>query len=126
MKRSCRSPLLNRPWSSNLLFSLLLFSSAEAQNIFLKTGQTIETKGVRRFGDMVMAEVLVGSHTGEVGYRASTVSRIDFIQPPELKATEALLAQGETEKALIAIAPVVNCYEPFRDIPGNWWAQAAL
>ena len=126
MKRYCRSPLVNRPWSSNLLFSFLLFSSAEAQNIVLKTGQTIEAKGVRRFGDMVMAEVLVGSRTGEVGYRGATISRIDFLPPPELKATEALLAQGEPEEALIAIAPVVSYQESFRDIPGNWWAQAAL
>ena len=126
MNHYSRLLLVNRPLLSNLLFSLLLFSSAEGQNIVLKTGQTIETKRVRRFSDMVMAEVPVGSHTGEVGYRGSTIERIDFIEPPELKATEALLAQGEPEKALIAIAPVVTYYEPFRDIPGNWWAQAAL
>lgn len=126
MKRYCRSALVNRPLSSNLLCSLLLFSSAEAQNIVLKTGQTIEAKRVRRFSDMVMAEVPVGSHNGEVGYRGSTIERIDFLEPPELTATVDFLAQGEPEKALIVIAPVVKYYEPFRDIPGNWWAQAAL
>jgi hypothetical protein len=126
MKRDCRAPLVKHRLPGQLFVSFLLLSAAGAQNIILKTGQTIETKGVRRFGDMVMAEVLIGSHRGEVGYRGSTIERIEFIEPPELKATEAFLAQGEPEKALIAIAPVVTYYEPLRDIPGNWWAQAAL
>jgi tetratricopeptide (TPR) repeat protein len=97
-----------------------------AQNIQLKSGQTIETKGVRRSGDMVMGAVQVGSSRGEVGYQASTIARIDFPEPPQLQTTETLLSQGEAAKALGDIEPVVKYYEPFRDLPGNFWAQAAL
>ena len=104
-----------------------LVRPACSQNILLKTGQTIETKGVRRSGDMVMGKVQVGaSSSGEVGYQASTIAKIDFPEPPQLKTTEAFLAQGQPEKALADIGPVVKYYEPFRDMPGNWWAQAAL
>ncbi len=105
---------------------LVLVRPAQAQNIQLKTGQTIETKGVRRSGDMVMGAVQVGASRGEVGYQASTISRIDFPEPPQLKTTSALLSQGEPAKALADIEPVVKYYEPFRDLPGNFWAQAAL
>ena len=98
-----------------------------AQNILLKSGQTIETKGVRRSGDMVMGKVQVGASSGEVGYQASTIAKIDFPEPPQLKTTEAFLAQGESEEG-------PRRYWPGREIlrtlsatcPGNWWAQAAL
>lgn len=105
---------------------LVLVQPARAQNLQLKTGQTIETKGVRRSGEMVMGAVQVGASRGEVGYQISTIARIDFPEPPQLKTTAALLSQGEPAKALADIEPVVKYYEPFRDAPGNFWAQAAL
>ncbi len=116
--RAALSPLL--------VLVLVIAPSAQAQNILLKTGQTIETKGVRRSGDMVMIKVQVGASSGEVGYQASTIAKIDFPEPPQLKTTAAFLSQGQPEKALADIEPVVKYYEPFRDIPGNWWAHAAL
>lgn len=109
-----------------LVLVLVLGPSSSAQNIQLKTGQTIETKGVRRSDDMVMGKVQVGSSSGEVGYQAATIARIDFPEPPQLKTTAALLSQGEPARALADIGAVVKYYEPFRDIPGNWWAQSAL
>ena len=109
-----------------LVLMLVLVSPLHAQNILLKTGQTIETKGVRRSGDMVMGAVQVGASSGEVGYQASTIARINFPEPPQLKSSAMLLSRGEFAKALADIGPVVKYYEPFRDIAGNWWAQAAL
>lgn len=109
-----------------LLLLLLIVRPGQAQNILLKTGQTIETKGVRRSGDMVMGAVRVGASSGEVGYLASTIAQINFPEPPQLKTSAALLSQGEPARALADIGPIVKYYQPFRDIPGNWWAQAAL
>lgn len=114
---------------SSLVFGallLLLVRQTFAQNLELKTGQTIATKGVRRSGDMVIGAVQVGASRGEVGYQAATIARIDFPEPPQLKPAADLLSQGEPAKALAEIEPVVKYYEPFRDIPGNFWAQAAL
>jgi len=109
-----------------LALVVVLAPSAQAQTILLKTGQAIETKGARRSGDMVMIKVRVGASSGEVGYRASTIAKIDFREPFQLKTTAAFLSQGQAEKALAEIEPIVKSYEPFRDIPGNWWATAAL
>ena len=111
-----------------LALSLLVFAAASthAQNITLKTGQTIETKSVRRSGDMVMSSVQVGASRGEVGYQISTIAKIDFPAPPQLKTAAALLSQGAPAKALADIGPVVKYYESFREVPGNFWAQAAL
>jgi hypothetical protein len=78
-----------------LVLLFLFVRPGYAQNILLKSGQTIETKGVRRSGDMVMGKVQVGASSGEVGYQASTIAKIDFPQPPQLKTTEAFLGQDD-------------------------------
>lgn len=115
------SPLLFLP-----VLLLVAVPSSFAQSILLKSGQTIETKGVRRSGDIVMGKMQVGASSGEIGYQASTIARINFPEPPQLKTTAAFLSQDEPEKALVDIEPVVKYYEPFRDLPGNFWAPAAL
>ena len=121
MSKNCRFGLVLL-----LMIVLLIVPLIQAQNIILKTGQTIETKGVRRSGDMVMSKVQVGASSGEVGYQASAIARIAFPVPPQLKTTAAFLSQSQPEKALADIEPVVKYYAPFRDVPGNWWAPAAL
>jgi biopolymer transport protein ExbB len=118
VSRAALSPLL--------VLVLVIAPSAQAQTILLKTGQTIETKGVRRSGDMVMVKVQVGASSGEVGYRDSTIAQIAFPKPLQLKSTAAFLSEGQPEKALADIEPIAKYYQPFRDIPGNWWAPAAL
>jgi len=130
MMRNFKSQISNLKFASHLaqrfLVALVLATSASGQNIILKTGQTIETKGVRRSGDMVMTKVQVGASSGEVGYQVSTIGKIAFPEPPQLKTAAAFLSQGQPEKALADIEPVVKYYDPFRDVPGNWWAPAAL
>jgi tetratricopeptide (TPR) repeat protein len=96
------------------------------QNLVLASGQIIETKGIRRDQDLIMCKIQVGVSSGEVGYRISTIARIDFPEPPQLKTAAIFLSEGDPAKALADIGPVVKYYEPFRDLPGNWWARAAL
>jgi TolA-binding protein len=97
-----------------------------AQTIILKTGQRVETHGVRRSADKVMGKIEVGSTMGEVGHPVATIAKIEFPEPQGLKAAEELVSQGQAEQALATINPVVAFYNDFRDIPGAWWAQAAV
>ncbi len=109
---------------------LLLFvaaaASAHAQQILLKNGQKIATQGVTRRGDMVMGKIQVGSNAGEVGYQVGTIARIEFATPPQLASAADKLNQGEAAKALAEITPVVAYYDSFKDLPGAFWAEAAL
>lgn len=100
--------------------------AAFSQNILLQTGQKIETQGVRRDGDMVMGKVQVGTGTGEVGYHLPQIAKVEFPEPRALKAAAEFLVRGQPDKALAEINPVITYYNPFKDVPGNWWAQAAL
>src|SRR5437868_11755685 len=104
----------------------MLVPLSSAQNITLQTGQKIETQGVRRDGDMVMGKVQVGTGSGEVGYHLAQIAKVEFPEPAALKSASEFLVQGQPDKALAEINPVVAYYGPFKDVPGNWWAQAAL
>jgi tetratricopeptide (TPR) repeat protein len=110
---------------SLLLLLLLLTKPANAQSIILKTGQKVDTLGVRRDGELIMGKVQVGSGSGEVGYNISQIAKIEFPEPRALKGASDLMGQGQPEKALAEIDPVVRYYEPFKEVPGAWWAQAA-
>ncbi|MGZ4967488.1 MAG: tetratricopeptide repeat protein, partial [Chthoniobacterales bacterium] len=68
----------------------------------------------------------VGGSAGEVGQPISSIAKIEFPEPQGLKVAADLLSQGQAEKALAEITPVLAFYEQFRDIPGAWWAQAAV
>jgi tetratricopeptide (TPR) repeat protein len=109
-----------------LLVPILSISSSVAQTITLQTGQKVETQGVRRDGDIIMGKVQVGGGSGEVGYHVAQIMNVNFPEPRALKTASELLIQGQTDKALAEIDPVVAYYSPFKDVPGNWWAQAAL
>jgi tetratricopeptide (TPR) repeat protein len=111
-----------------LFLSIFVFAPrSHAQTITLQTGQKIETQGVRRGeGDMIMGKVQVGTGSGEVGYHVPQIARIEFPEPAALKAAADFLVHGQPDKALAEINPVLTYYSPFKDVPGNWWAQAAL
>ena len=109
-----------------LVLLAALVSSASAQTIVLKTGQRVDTTGVRRSGDKVMGKVEVGGTTGEVGHDVSAIAKIEFPEPQGIKRAAELLSQGEPEKALADINPIITFYESFRDIPGAWWGPAAI
>ncbi|CAN5163436.1 hypothetical protein BH20VER2_BH20VER2_13950 [soil metagenome] len=111
-----------------LLFVLVLGSGSRAfaQQIILKNGQIVKTTGLRRSGDMIMGRIEVAGRSGEIGHEISTIARIAFPEPRQLKAAAALLSQGEAEKALTEINPVMGFYEAFKEIPGAWWAPAAV
>jgi tetratricopeptide (TPR) repeat protein len=108
------------------LFMLLFVSPGHGQTIISKTGQKVETQGLRRDGDMVLGKIQVGAGSGEIGYHLSQIAKIEFPEPRGLKSAADLMTQGQPEKALAEIEPVVAFYQAFKEIPGSWWSQAAL
>lgn len=112
-----------------LLIAVLLVCAATTlpgQTIILKSGQRVDTQGVRRSGDKVMGKIEVGGTSGEVGHAVGTIAKIEFPEPQGLKAASDLLSQGQAERALAEITPVLAFYDQFRDIAGSWWGQAAV
>ncbi len=115
-----------RRFCLSLLLLVLACTVGGAQTIVLKTGQQVETRGVTRSGDKVMAKIDVGGTAGEAGYDLNAIARIQFPEPRGLKIGAELLAQGQADKALAEVTPIINFYAPFKDIPGAWWSAAAV
>jgi tetratricopeptide (TPR) repeat protein len=114
------------------VFFALLFSgrtvfaqTAPGIVIDMKDGKTVSASALRRAGDKVMATVQVGTGSGEVGYDVAAIARIEFPEPPQIRAASDFLLHGKATDALVQIGQVVLYYTPFKDIPGNWWAPAA-
>jgi tetratricopeptide (TPR) repeat protein len=105
---------------------LCLAITANAQTVLLKTGQKLDSQGIRRDGDLIMAKVQVGTGSGEVGYHVGQIAKIEFPEPAALKTANDLLVRGDAEKALAEINSVIGYYDQFKDVPGSWWAQSAL
>jgi TolA-binding protein len=114
--------------SAFAVVSVLVLSKIDmfAQSILLKTGQKVDAQGLRRDGDIIMAKVQVGTGSGEVGYHAAQIAKIEFPEPAALKTANDALTRGDAEKALTEINSVLGYYGQFKDVPGGWWAQAAL
>ncbi len=119
-----------------LVLGLAVAGTAPAQNILMKDGRTIATKGLRRQGNTIMATVEIPApatgekpaqpQTGEVGYAIAQIAKLDFPEPAQMRTVPDLIVGGKSAEALAQIEPVVKYYESFRDAPGSWWDEAAL
>ena len=103
--------------------------------ILLRDGKSITATSVRREGNNVMASVALNftassgaapAGAAQIGYPVSSIAKIDFPEPPQIKGARENLARGKAEEALTQIEPIVAFYQPFRDVPGNWWTPSAL
>jgi len=108
-----------------LLCILLASVHAQAQNMVMKNGQVVAGVNLRRSGASVLTQAAVAGVAGDVAYPVSSIAKIEFPEPPEITEATDLMVQGKTADALAKINPVVAAQAPFKDIPGNWWAQAA-
>jgi tetratricopeptide (TPR) repeat protein len=120
-----------------ILFSCV--AAAEAQNILMKDGSVVATKGiVRRTGDLIMARVErqapaaaqgqapAAPKIDEVGFAVQKIAKIEFPEPAQLGESAALIGQGKIDEGLARLDPVFRYYEGFRDAPGSWWGEAAV
>lgn len=113
-----------------LAFLLLILSGiaeVSAQTILLKNGETVSADELTRDGDMLMTSVRTSTGgIGHVGYQVSDIAQLNLPPPAALAATTDLMARGEYDQALVQITPVVLFQKTIQDIPGNYWAKAAL
>jgi tetratricopeptide (TPR) repeat protein len=108
-----------------LLLAAPVLAQTGSVNIVMKDGKTITTARLRRNGPNVMAAVQIGGGMGEVGYPVANITRLEFPEPPEIKQARDFIAQGKMGEAIGVLHLVMDSQEPFRDVPGNWWQQAA-
>jgi TolA-binding protein len=110
-----------------LFFFLTGASGAFAQTFSMKSGETVPASEFVRNGDMLMVTVKSASGgSGQVGYHISDVASLNLPEPDVMVFAAEQLQNKEYQNALNQIMPVVAFQKTIRDIPGNWWAKAAL
>lgn len=100
---------------------------APAQSIVLKDG--ITKLGPDMFkveGGKVMKLVKIGDKIGQSELQLSSVSRLEWPAPEELTKGTELLAGGKTEEGLAMLKKGREFFEPFKDIPGNYFSELSL
>lgn len=114
-------------------FTFLLFilvagvSSAPAQTMLLKNGNTVSANGLVRKDDMVTASIKsANGATGQVAFHVSDIVKLDLPTPEALTQASAQIAKGNFDRALAVIEPALAYQKTIRDIPGNLWAKAAV
>lgn len=124
--------MMNAPTRFALLLALVfpapLAFAQQAEptiTIFLKDGRAVPTASIKRSGGNVMVPVQVGNSTGEMGHSVANIARIDFPEPPEIKDARDLLTKGKIADVVNTLKPVLAAQQPFQDVPGNWWQEAA-
>jgi tetratricopeptide (TPR) repeat protein len=122
------------------LAALLAGASARAQapapaatnssypfKVTLADGRTLSAAAMRRSGATLLVTVPVANGVrGEIGYPLATVRKIEIPEPPQLKSARQLVTDGKAAQALSEIGGVVAAQSGLREIPGNYWAPAAL
>ena len=110
-----------------LLFIVAGLGGASGQTLVEKNGTVVPAKGLVRNGELLMVPIITATGgAGQVGYQVADVAKLNLPMPAELEQARLLEAKGDDQGALARIEPVLAYQQTLRDIPGNWWAQAAL
>jgi tetratricopeptide (TPR) repeat protein len=122
-----KNPILVLAATAVLFSAPLSPAQQKATNITisLKDGRSVTVPTVRRDGTNVKVPMQIGTTAGEMGYPVASIARIDFPEPPEIDKAQDLLAKGKAEDVVNILKPVLEAQQPFSDLPGNWWQQAA-
>ncbi len=102
-------------------------SLASGQAIVLKDG--ITKLGPDQFkveGGKVMKLVKIGDKVGQSELQLSGVLRLEWPTPEELTQGTALLAAGKSDEGLEMLKKGKAFFEPFKDIPGNFYPDLSL
>lgn len=106
---------------------IALAQQASGQAIVLKDG--ITKLGPDQFkiqGGKVMKIVKVGNNVATSELQMTSVLRIEWPEPEELTKGQALLAAGKGDEALTLLKQGRDFFEPFKDIPGNHFAELSF
>ena len=105
---------------------LVATSTGMAQSIVLKDGSKLGPDQFKIEGGKVMKIVKVGDNLATSVLQMSGVLKLEWPTPVELTEGTALLASGKTEEGLAMLKKGKDMFEPFKDVPGNHFADLSF
>jgi len=132
----------------SLLFPALAFlaaTSASAQTFVFK-GERWEINDPFKMDNSIPPKPLVDPKKGTINVVKGTIDRVSnqggievtltrklsevtevvWPLPARLKEAQANVNRGEPAKALDNVEAVLKFFEPIKNVPGSWWAKAAV
>lgn len=103
-----------------------LRENASAQALILKDNSRLGPEQFSVEGGKVLKKVKVGESVATSSLQMNTIARMDWPTPEELTASRDLRAAGKTKEALEVLEKGRAFFEPFKDIPGNHYAELTL
>ncbi len=103
-----------------------LRENASAQALILKDNSRLGPDQFSVEGGKVLKKVKVGESVATSSLQMNTIARMDWPTPEELTASRDLRAAGKTKEALEVLEKGRAFFEPFKDIPGNHYAELTL
>jgi tetratricopeptide (TPR) repeat protein len=100
--------------------------SATAQALVLKDNSRLGPDQFSVEDGKVLKKVRVGQNIATSTMQMSTIARMEWPVPEELTASRDLRAAGKTKEALELLAKGRAFFEPFKDVPGNHYADLSL
>ncbi len=107
-------------------FSLMLLVGAPAQTIFLKTGQSMVAKNIKRNGATLSYESTIGAGMVTLTMAIADIDHVEFPDANIIPEVKDLLLQGKGEQALGEITPFANEQETYKGIRGNMLSEASF
>jgi tetratricopeptide (TPR) repeat protein len=101
-------------------------NSATAQALVLKDNSRLGPDQFSVEDGKVLKKVRVGQNIATSTMQMSTIARMEWPVPEELTASRDLRAAGKTKEALELLAKGRAFFEPFKDVPGNHYADLSL
>jgi len=117
-----------RKITTAIVTAVLLAAASQgvAQSIVLKDGSKLGPDQFKIEGGKVMKIVKVGSNVATSVLQMSGVLKLEWPMPVELTEGTALLASGKTEEGLAMLKKGRDLFEPFKDVPGNHFADLSF
>lgn len=106
--------------------SVALETGASAQALVLKDNSRLTPEQFSVEGGKVLKKVRVGDNVATSQLQMNTIARMEWPTPEELTVSRDLRAAGKTKEALEVLAKGRAFFEPFKDIPGNHYAELTL
>ncbi len=118
----------------NLILStavLVLASTALADSLITKDGQTVTGKSYRRKDDMIMVTMEIPGPDGkpmnaEKGILQADLVKVECPVPAILKEAPPLLVQGQASAVLTRLKEAAANVEAFGDLPGSPWPDLVI
>jgi tetratricopeptide (TPR) repeat protein len=104
----------------------LLETAAQAQALILKDGSKLLPEQFAVEGGKPIKKVKIGENTATSPLQMNSIASMEWPRPEELVQSADLMAAGKTAEAMEMIAKGKAFFEPFKDVPGNWFAELTL